>query len=164
MLMSILTGVLFTVELACAILLIGIILIQQSKREGGLGAIGGGMTESVFGAATGNILTRTTVILASIFLVTTLVLAALASHRSKAPTLADRLGASTPAPASADETAAAVTSASADAAPAESASDTPEADTAAPADNAPATPADTPPAEPAAPPAGDAPAAEPAAN
>ena len=85
MLMSILTGVLFTVELACAILLIGIILIQQSKREGGLGAIGGGMTESVFGAATGNILTRTTVILASIFLVTTLVLAALASHRSKAP-------------------------------------------------------------------------------
>jgi len=108
MLLSVLFGVVFAIELICAVLLIGIILIQQSKSAGGLGAIGGGMTESVFGAAAGNILTRTTVILTGIFLGATLVLAVLASHKGKAPSLADKLaGGAAPTPV-AEEPAAAV--------------------------------------------------------
>ena len=55
-------------QLLAAFLLIGIILIQQSKAGGGLGAVGGGTTETVFGATAGNVLTKGTVILASIFL------------------------------------------------------------------------------------------------
>ncbi len=75
--------ILFVIDILCAFLLIGIILIQQSKSGGGLGAIAGGMGESVFGAAAGNVITKTTVILASIFMVTTLLLAVLSGRREK---------------------------------------------------------------------------------
>jgi preprotein translocase subunit SecG len=85
------TGVLFFVDIVCAFLLIGIILIQQSKSGGGLGAIAGGMTESVFGAAAGNVITKTTVVLAATFLVTTLALAVISGHTEEARGLADRL-------------------------------------------------------------------------
>ena len=90
-------SVLYFFEVLCALLLIGIILIQQSKSGGGLGAIGGGMTESVFGTAAGNVITKTTVVLASIFLVLTMVLAVMTSHRGRPQTLADRLGDAAPA-------------------------------------------------------------------
>lgn len=65
------------VEVLAAFLLIGIILIQQTKAGGGLGAMAGGATETVFGATAGNVLTKATIILAAIFLGTTLVVAAL---------------------------------------------------------------------------------------
>ena len=69
------------IDVLAALLLIGIILIQQSKSGGGLTAMGGGMTESVFGAAAGNVLTKGTVTLASIFLGITLILAVITGHR-----------------------------------------------------------------------------------
>ena len=78
--MSIIIGILVTIDVIAALLLIGIILIQQTKSGGGLGSIGGGVTEAVFGATAGNVLTKGTVILASIFLCVTLLLAVLSGH------------------------------------------------------------------------------------
>ena len=74
-------SVLTIIEVLVALLLIGIILIQQSKAGGGLGAVGGGMTEMVLGASAGNVLTKITVILASIFLGLTLLLNIITGHR-----------------------------------------------------------------------------------
>lgn len=75
--LTILKAVLFSVEVICSVLLVGIILIQKSKG-GGLGmAFGGGMSESLFGSRAGNVLTKGTVILAMIFMVNTIGLAIL---------------------------------------------------------------------------------------
>ena len=65
---------LFTVSILSSILLIGIIMIQQNKSGGGLGAVSGGTAESIFGTSAGNILTKTTTWLAVIFLISTLLL------------------------------------------------------------------------------------------
>jgi preprotein translocase subunit SecG len=88
--MNFLIGLLFVVVVICALLLIGIILIQQSKSGGGLAVLGGGATESVFGTAAGNVVTRTTVILAAIFIGCTFLLAILIAHRAEPDTLVDR--------------------------------------------------------------------------
>ena len=88
---DIVMNVLLFVDVIAALLLIGIILIQQSKSGGGLGALGGGMTESVFGTAAGNIITKTTVVLAAVFLGVTLVLAVLSGQRAEQQGIADRL-------------------------------------------------------------------------
>lgn len=75
MMSTILNVLLSIVSIVSAFLLIGIILIQQSKSGGGLGAVSGGMTESMFGASAGNVLTKATTWIAAIFLVSTLFLA-----------------------------------------------------------------------------------------
>lgn len=75
MLSTILSVLLSIISIVSAFLLIGIILIQQSKSGGGLGAVSGGMTESMFGASAGNVLTKATTWIAAIFLVSTLFLA-----------------------------------------------------------------------------------------
>jgi preprotein translocase subunit SecG len=75
--LTILKALLFSIEVICSVLLVGIILIQKSKG-GGLGmAFGGGMSESLFGSRAGNVLTKGTVILAVIFMVNTVGLAIL---------------------------------------------------------------------------------------
>ena len=74
-----------------ALLLIGIILIQQSKSGGGLGAVGGGVTETVFGAGAGNVLTKATVILAASFLCMTLLLAIITGHQDAAKSVIETL-------------------------------------------------------------------------
>jgi preprotein translocase subunit SecG len=72
--MIILRSLLLVVEVLCSIMLIGLILLQKSKG-GGLGlAFGGGGEGSMFGARTGNVLTKATIILGLLFLVNTLVL------------------------------------------------------------------------------------------
>ncbi|MFO7821327.1 MAG: preprotein translocase subunit SecG [Lentisphaeria bacterium] len=86
-----LAGLLFAVDVICAVLLIGIILIQQSKSGGGLGAISGGKTDSVFGAAAGNVITKTTVALAAIFLVTTLLLAFISKYEQAPTSVSEQL-------------------------------------------------------------------------
>lgn len=83
-------GLLFVVVFICALGLIGIILIQQSKSGGGLAVMGGGMTESVLGAAAGNIVTRITVVLATLFLVCTFLLAILITRREKPQSYVER--------------------------------------------------------------------------
>jgi preprotein translocase subunit SecG len=99
-----------TVQVIAALLLIGIVLIQQSKAGGGLTAMGGGMTETVFGASAGNVLTRGTVILASVFLGAALILAVITGHRgprrSVGESLKDRPVAEEPAEPAAEEDAA----------------------------------------------------------
>ena len=74
--MVLLRIILIVVEVVCSALLIGVILIQKTK-SGGLGglAFGSGVGETLFGSRTGNVLTRATVILASVFLLNTLFLA-----------------------------------------------------------------------------------------
>ena len=63
------------ISILSAIFLIGIILLQQNKAGGGLGAMSG-WTESTFGASADNVLMKGTTWAASIFLVSTLFLAA----------------------------------------------------------------------------------------
>ncbi len=84
--MNVVIGILTGVEVIVAILLIGIILLQPSKSGGGLGSVGGGVTEQVFGATAGNVLTKITVWLSAIFMTITLVLVVLGSHRQSAAT------------------------------------------------------------------------------
>lgn len=89
--MNIVLGVLYVVEIIVALLLIGIILIQPSRSGGGLGAMGGGVTEAVFGAGAGNVLTKATVILATVFLVLTLALVVITAHRKGARSVVEEL-------------------------------------------------------------------------
>ena len=71
----ILKAILFSIEAICSVLLIGIILMQKAKG-GGLGtAFGAGVSESLFGSRTGNVLTKGTIVLAIIFMVNTVILA-----------------------------------------------------------------------------------------
>ncbi|MGA0332370.1 MAG: preprotein translocase subunit SecG [Kiritimatiellia bacterium] len=83
--MNILIGLLIAVEIVVSILLTLIILVQPSKSGGGLGGAlgGGGMSEQLFGARTGNVLTKATIVFASIFLLNTVALAAVYSRADK---------------------------------------------------------------------------------
>ncbi len=83
-------GLLFVIVVICALLLIGVILIQQSKSGGGLGVMGGGMTDSVLGAAAGNVVTKITVVLATVFMVCTFLLAILITRRAEPESFPDR--------------------------------------------------------------------------
>lgn len=80
--MTILTVFLYVLVVLTALLLIGLILIQPSK-SGGMGAAFGGIGESVFGAKAGSHLTKTTVVMTTIFFVVALALAALIGHGAK---------------------------------------------------------------------------------
>ena len=79
--MNVWIGILTAVEVLVAILLITVVLIQPSKAGGGLGSVGGGVAEQVFGATAGNVLTKTTVWLSGIFMVLALALVVLGAHR-----------------------------------------------------------------------------------
>lgn len=78
--MPILISLLYVLEVIVCFLLGGIIMLQKPK-EGGLGvSFGGGMGEALFGAQMGNVLTKGTIILGTVFLLNTLVLSRLTSH------------------------------------------------------------------------------------
>lgn len=70
--------IILIIHLMIAIALVGVILIQKSEG-GGLGMGGGGMSGFMTGRSTANLLTRTTAILATAFILTSLGLAWLAS-------------------------------------------------------------------------------------
>lgn len=91
--LDVFVAILKGVEVIVALLLITVILLQQSKGGGGLGAVGGEVTESVFGASTGNVMTRITVALASVFLGITLLLAIISGHRQQGTSVAETLSA-----------------------------------------------------------------------
>lgn len=77
--MNILIGFLYVVEVVVCLLL-GLIVMLQKPKEGGLGgAFGGGSMEAALGADAGNVLIKGTAILGAIFLLNTLVLAKLTS-------------------------------------------------------------------------------------
>lgn len=72
--MSILISILLIVEVLAAFLLIVVILAQKSKDQGLGMAFGSGMGESLFGSRAGNVLTRMTITLSAVFMVTTILL------------------------------------------------------------------------------------------
>ncbi len=81
--METLQTLLLILQVLCAAVLIGIILIQHGKGADAGAAFGSGASTTVFGSqGTGNFLTRTTAILAFVFLVNSLVLAWIAKERS----------------------------------------------------------------------------------
>src|SRR6516225_5934200 len=87
---------LLVVHILIAISLIGVILLQKSEG-GALGMGGGGMSGFMTGRSTANLLTRTTAILAVLFMVTSLLLVWF-SNRGRAPQSIIEQGAP-PAPA-----------------------------------------------------------------
>ena len=64
------------VSVLTAILLTIVILLQNPKSAGGIGSISGGVSEAMFGASAPTALVKITVILAIIFLVSTLLILA----------------------------------------------------------------------------------------
>lgn len=66
----------------CAVLLVFIILMQRPRSEGLGTSFGGGVTQSLFGAGTSDVLTKITVVLGCAFFMLTLALAILYAHRS----------------------------------------------------------------------------------
>jgi preprotein translocase subunit SecG len=91
-------NVLLVIHLLIAIAMVGVILLQRS--EGGALGIGGGTGGGLMsGRAAGNLLTRTTAILATGFFLTSLGLALLANNRTQPSSIVDQ------APASQEQTA-----------------------------------------------------------
>jgi len=72
--MEILSTILLVFFVLVAVLLIGMVLIQDEQGDGLAGMFGGG-SQSTFGSRAGNVLTRTTTILGGLFIVVALFLA-----------------------------------------------------------------------------------------
>ena len=91
--MNILIGFLYVVEvLVC--LLLGLVVMLQKPKEGGLGgAFGGGALEASLGADAGNVLIKTTAVLGAVFLFNTLILAKLTSTPSNGSVVAEEVAA-----------------------------------------------------------------------
>ena len=82
--MHILTWLLtFVLVLDCLVLIL-LVLIQLPKKEAGMGqAFGGGATDALFGAGSGNALTKLTKYTAGIFFALTLLISILFTHQSR---------------------------------------------------------------------------------
>src|SRR6187399_2955731 len=79
--MSLLTGLLTVVLVLNCLLLILLVLVQLPKKEAGAGmAFGGAATDALFGAGSGNVLTKVTKYAATIFFVMAFILAILQSR------------------------------------------------------------------------------------
>ncbi len=88
--------VVLVIHLLIAIAMVGVILLQRSEG-GALGIGGGGGGGLVSGRAAGNILTRSTAILAAAFFATSLVLAILANQNSDRASIIDDTATEAPA-------------------------------------------------------------------
>ena len=98
--LSILKSVLLIVEVLAAFLLVVVILAQKSKDQGLGMAFGSGMGESLFGSRAGNVLTRMTITLATVFMLTTIVLGVLfARGKGGSGSVMDRAASQPMAPA-----------------------------------------------------------------
>ena len=90
--MEILKVLLYVVEIVVCLLL-GLAVMLQKPKEGGLGgAFGGGALEASLGADAGNVLIKATTILGTIFLVNTLCLALVISSKSDRSAACGRAG------------------------------------------------------------------------
>jgi preprotein translocase subunit SecG len=87
--------IILIVHLLIALALVGVILLQRSEG-GALGIGGGGMGGMMTGRSSANLLTRVTAVLAASFIVTSLLLAILAAHRTAPSSILDRPVPSTP--------------------------------------------------------------------
>ncbi|HEU0117355.1 MAG TPA: preprotein translocase subunit SecG [Alphaproteobacteria bacterium] len=113
-------NVLLVIQLLIAIALISVILIQRTAQDGG-GLMGGGSTMGGLFTARGsaNLLTRTTGVLAAIFIINSLALGYLASSHHEQRSVLDMISPNVPAqaPVKADAPAAPAPEAPAPAAP-----------------------------------------------
>jgi preprotein translocase subunit SecG len=134
---------LFFYVLDCAFMGL-VIMMQRSKQEGLGAAFGGGITESVFGAQTSNVLVKATVWAAIIFFGLSITLARLYSHRAVLIEQGSPVQQLLEKPV-------APTTPSSTTAPASPTTAAPAATTSAPVTPAPAAPATTKPASPSAP-------------
>ena len=82
--MAILTTLLIALLVLVCLLMVLIILMQRPKQEGLGAAFGGGMTDSMFGAQTTDVLQKGTTWLAVIFFCTTIALASIKAREFKA--------------------------------------------------------------------------------
>ena len=89
--MATLSVILTIISVLTAILLTIIVLIQNPKGQGGIGAISGGVSEAMFGATAPSALVKITVVLAVIFLLSTLFNAAIVGHARQAKSLGDSI-------------------------------------------------------------------------
>lgn len=80
--MNLLIIILSIIDVMVALLLIAVILVQQSKDGGFGGAPFGGAGEAVFGGQAGDHLTKFTVVLTAMFLIITLSLAIVTGRRA----------------------------------------------------------------------------------
>ena len=77
-------SILIIIYIIVCIALITIVLLQSSKGEGLAGVFGGGGgSQAIFGARTGDILTKSTTGLAILFMVLSLILAVISGRRAK---------------------------------------------------------------------------------
>ncbi len=95
-------NIILVIHVLISVALIGLILIQQGKGAEAGAAFGSGASGTVFGArGAASFLTRTTAILATLFFITSLSLAYLASMESKPVSAVEKLEQiQTPAPVS----------------------------------------------------------------
>ncbi|PAW77834.1 MAG: preprotein translocase subunit SecG [Verrucomicrobia bacterium Tous-C9LFEB] len=77
-------GIFLSIHIVVCLLMVVIILMQRSKQEGLGAAFGGGITDSMFGAQTSQVLVRATVWLAILFFGLTIILARLYATRNNA--------------------------------------------------------------------------------
>ncbi|MDB6112118.1 MAG: preprotein translocase subunit SecG [Pedosphaera sp.] len=79
-------GLLTVVLVLNCLLLILLVLIQLPKKEAGAGlAFGGGATDALFGAGSGNVLTKITKVSAGIFFALALILSVLNTRANRHP-------------------------------------------------------------------------------
>ena len=114
--MSFLIGLLTFVLVLVSVAIIFLVLIQLPKKEAGVGvAFGGGATEALFGAGSGNVLTKATKYAAVVFFVLAILVGLLQSRFSGSAARSSDLEkalqeqASQPAPITAPATAPAAT-------------------------------------------------------
>ncbi len=82
--MSLLVGFLTVVLVIDCLLLVFLVLLQLPKKEAGAGmAFGGAATDALFGAGSGNVLTKITTYVAGAFFVLTLGLSVISSNANK---------------------------------------------------------------------------------
>lgn len=89
--MATISVILTIISVLTAILLTVVVLIQNPKGQGGLGAIGGGVSEAMFGASAPSALVKITVALAVIFLLATLFNAAIMGRSRQAKSIGDTI-------------------------------------------------------------------------
>src|SRR6185503_5199280 len=82
--MEMLTTIVITAHVLVALVIIGLVLLQHGKGADMGSGFGGGSSGSLFGATgSANFLSRTTAVLATIFFLTSLALAYLATHKPR---------------------------------------------------------------------------------
>ncbi|EJG0409454.1 TPA: preprotein translocase subunit SecG [Vibrio parahaemolyticus] len=86
-------SVLLVIYLLAALGVIGLVLIQQGKGADMGASFGAGASNTVFGASgSGNFLTRTTAILATVFFVVSLLLGRMSTHKTESQWVDPTLG------------------------------------------------------------------------